>query len=216
MPSAPITTPIRVAIVDDHEVVRDGLASVLATESDIELVAAVESVATLVARHAPVDLVVLDLRVNDRSTPESNVEALRAWGAESLVYTGGEDPELIRSAARAGVLGVLRKSSPAHEIVAAIRAAAAGGMVPTSEWAAAIDGDVQLADAKLSLREQEVLALYASGLKAQEVAERTALARETIANYVSRIRAKYAGVGRPAPTKVDLLRRALEDGLIDE
>ncbi len=71
----------------------------------------------------------------------------------------------------------------------------------------------ELQDARLSPREQEVLSLYASGETAVSVAQRTGLSRETVADYVTRIRKKYAEAGRPAHSRVDLYRRAIEDGL---
>jgi DNA-binding CsgD family transcriptional regulator len=94
--------------------------------------------------------------------------------------------------------------------------AGSGETIATTDWAAALDADSELADAKLSAREREILALYASGEKAQSVAYRTGLSRDTVANYISRIRVKYANVGRPAHTKVDLHRRAIEDGLMPD
>jgi DNA-binding NarL/FixJ family response regulator len=211
---APLSTPVRVAFVEDHAIVREGLAHLLGEVSDIDVVRSVGTVPELVGEPLDVDLVILDLRLEDGSTPENNVAAIREWGAESLVLTAVTEPRMVRSAARAGVLGVLRKSAPTGELVEAIRQAASGKPVATSDWASALDGDDELTDARLSAREQEVLTLYASGLKAQEVAYRTGLSRDTIAHYVSRIRAKYASAGRPAYTKVDLLKRALEDGLL--
>ncbi|WP_236581196.1 LuxR C-terminal-related transcriptional regulator, partial [Rhodococcus sp. T7] len=86
------------------------------------------------------------------------------------------------------------------------------GVVATTDWAAAIDGDPNLLDVDLSPRQREVLALYASGEKAARVASLTGLAQETVNDYLGRIRQKYAEAGRPAPTKTDLYKRALEDG----
>ncbi len=83
----------------------------------------------------------------------------------------------------------------------------------TTEWAAAIDGgDPGLDEVGLSPRQLEVLELYASGEKADRVARLTGLAPQTVNDYLQRIRQKYAAVGRPAPTKTDLYKRAVEDG----
>ncbi|WP_068165506.1 response regulator transcription factor [Rhodococcus phenolicus] len=201
-----------VGVVEDHESVVLGLGAMLATEPDLELVCAAPTVKELLALNARLDLAVLDLRLEDGSSPKSNVEQLRAAGLETLIFTGAENPYLVRSAARAGVLGVVRKSAPAAVVVEAIRTAAAGGQVVSTEWAAAIDGDPDLGDVGLSPRQLEVLELYASGEKLDRVARLTGLAPQTVNDYLQRIRQKYAEAGRPAPTKTDLYKRAVEDG----
>ncbi|MFT4122585.1 MAG: response regulator transcription factor [Microbacteriaceae bacterium] len=208
--------PLRVALVDDHEIVRVGIAELLAAHPSVRVVASTSTVSELFALDARPQLVVLDLRLSDGSTPGENVAAIRDHGLDALVLTGGDDPRLVRSAARAGVLGVIRKAAPASEIVEALLRAGSGETVATTDWAAALDADTDFADARLSTRERQILALYASGEKAQAVASKTGLSRDTVSNYISRIRVKYANVGRPAYTKVDLHRRAVEDGLMSE
>ena len=207
-----ITEVRRVGLVEDHESVALGLKAMLADEPDLELVSTAATVSELLAQQQTFDLVVLDLRLGDGSSPRSNVEQLHNAGARVLVYTGAENAYLVRSAARAGVLGVVRKSAPAAAIVSAIRRAASGGQVVTTDWAAAIDGDPQLPDVGLSPRQREVLALYASGEKAGRVARLAGLSEQTVNDYLVRIRNKYAEAGRPAPTKTDLYKRAVEDG----
>lgn len=202
----------RIGLIEDHESVALGLKAMLADEPDLDLVIMASTVDELLAHREQLDLVVLDLRLGDGSSPRSNVEQLHAAGSRVLVYTGAENAFLVRSAARAGVLGVVRKSAPASAIVSAIRRAASGGQVVTTDWAAAIDGDPQLPDVGLSPRQREVLALYASGEKAGRVARLAGLSEQTVNDYLVRIRNKYAEAGRPAPTKTDLYKRAVEDG----
>lgn len=214
MSSTP-SRPIRIAHVEDHEVVSIGFSEVIAAIEDIHLATVVRSLAELDLQDHDLDLVVLDLRLDDGSTPADNIGALRAANIEVLVLTAGENARHVREAARAGARGIIRKSEPMHVLVDAIRRAAAGETVATTDWAAAIDADVALPDAGLSPREREILALYASGEKAQTVAELTGLSRDTITDYIGRIRAKYARVGRFAQTKVDLHVRAVEDGVLD-
>lgn len=204
----------RVGLVEDHESVAIGLSVMLKDEPDLELVCIATTVSELLAQGVPLDLAILDLRLADGSSPKSNVDALRAAGLETLIFTGAENPYLVRSAARAGVLGVVRKSEPATVVIDAIRTAAAGMQVVTTEWAAAIDGDPGLDEVGLSPRQLDVLELYASGEKADRVARLTGLAPQTVNDYLARIRLKYAAVGRPAPTKTDLYKRAVEDGVL--
>jgi DNA-binding NarL/FixJ family response regulator len=206
---------IRIALVEDHAVVTIGFAEVIAGVDDITLVASATSLRELQATSCDLDLVVLDLRLDDSSSPADNVASIRASGIEVLVLTSGEDARLVREAARAGARGIIRKSEPVPVLLDAIRRAAAGETIVTTDWAAAIDADVALPDAGLSPREREILALYASGEKAQTVAAITGLSSGTISDYIGRIRTKYARVGRSAQTKVDLHVRAIEDGLLD-
>jgi two-component system response regulator DevR len=206
----------RVALIDDHEIVARGFAGLFATIPDIEVVATVATVDELQAAvpDGRVNLVILDLRLSDGSTVSDNVDRLRAAGAEVLAFTGGDDAVLMRAAARAGVLGVVRKSEPAEVLLDAVTRAAAGETIASTEWAAALDGDPDLADAALSPREREVLSLYAAGAKAPLVASHTGLSELTVVDYIRRVRSKYEKVGRPANTKIDLYKRALEDGIL--
>lgn len=202
----------RIGLIEDHESVAMGLKAMLGPEPDLELILTAETVPDLLAREPVLDLVVLDLRLADGSSPASNVRALRESGYETLVFTGAENPYLVRSAAQAGVLGVVRKSAPATTVVEAVRRAASGQQVITTDWAAAIDADPQLSDVGLSPRQEEILTLYGSGEKASRVARLTGLSEQTVNDYLARIRQKYADAGRPAPTKTDLYKRAVEDG----
>lgn len=202
----------RIGLVEDHESVIIGVSAMLSAEDDLEVVASAGTVRELLDQTHDLDLVVLDLRLADGSVPEENVRTLREHGVEVLVFTGAENAFLVRSAARAGVLGVIRKSEDASYVVDAVRRAASGAQVVTTDWAAAIDGDPSLSDVGLSPRQEEVLTLYASGEKASRVARLTGLSEQTVNDYLSRIRQKYSDAGRPAPTKTDLYKRAVEDG----
>jgi len=205
----------RIALVEDHALIALGFRDLIDTAADLDLAGVVDSVAALANVPGDLDLVVLDLRLADGSQPHDNVRAIHERGAHVLVYTGAEDRRLIQSAARSGALGLIRKSADPETLLDAVRTAAQGTEVFGADWAAAIDADADLQDARLSTREQEILSLYASGETAGSVAIHTGLSRETVADYVSRIRKKYAEAGRPAHSRVDLYRRALEDGLLE-
>jgi len=206
----------RIALVEDHALIAIGFRDLVAAQDDLALAGMVDTVAHLDSIEGDLDLVVLDLRLADGSLPQDNVSAIHRRGAHVLVYTGAEDRRLIQSAAKSGALGLIRKSAEPATLLEAIRTAASGREVFGADWAAAIDADDDLRDAKLSAREQEILSLYASGETAASVALQTGLSRETVADYVSRIRRKYANAGRPAFSRVDLYRRAIEDGLLAE
>lgn len=207
--------PRRLALVEDHALIARGFADLIATAPDLELVAAVESVSELSAISPPPLLVVLDLRLADGSTPAANVAAIHELGSYVLIHTGAEDRSLVQSAARSGALGLVRKSASPATLLNAVRQAVRGETVFTTDWAAAIDADAQLVDAKLTQREQAVLSMYASGESAPAVAAALGIGRDTVADYVKSIRRKYSHVGRAASSRVDLYRRAVEDGILE-
>lgn len=205
-------TAVRVGMVDDHQSPVWGIERILERQDDIELLASAPTVNDLLAVVSDLDVVILDLRLNDGTTPRENVNRLAEQGIVTVVYTSGEHPDLLRSAARAGTLAVVLKSASEDEILGAIRAAASGQEVLTTEWAAAIDGDPNLAAVDLSPQLQRVLTLYASGGTSVSVGNELGVAPDTVNEYLKRIRQKYADAGRPTRTKLDLFKRAVEDG----
>jgi len=205
---------LQVGLVDDHEVISAAVQAALRSNTELELVAAAPTVDALLERHRRLDLVVLDLRLADGSSPVNNVDRLTKAGCHVIAYTSGENPYLLRAVARTPVLRIVRKSEPLEALTTALVRAAHGQPVVTSDWARAVETDPLLADAKLSRQEQRMLALFADGNTAQTVAEEAGIAVSTIEDYVRRIRAKYAKAGRPATTKVDLYKRAIEDGFL--
>lgn len=203
-----------VALVDDHEIVSVAVQVAVRRVEGLKFVGGAPTVGQLLDRYPSPELVLLDLRLADGSSPVTNVERLTAAGARVLVLTSGESPYLLRSVAKAPVIGIVRKSVPMTGLIDAISAAASGSLSMSAEWAAAIDADPQLELAALSSQEQRVLELFARGVKAHSVAYELGIKVATVDDYVRRIRAKYAKIGRPAHTKIDLYQRAVEDGIL--
>jgi DNA-binding NarL/FixJ family response regulator len=203
-----------IAVIDDHPLVELGLRGVLHGEPALRIVGFSPTVDAFLATGPPAGIVLLDLRLGDGSSPVNNVRRLREHGAEIIVFTSGDDPHLVRLAGQTPILGVLKKSSPSETIVQTLHDAAAGRMLFSNEFASALASDPEIDGARLSGQEARVLALFASGLKSQAVAAELGLASSTVDDYVRRIRAKYARVGRDAHTKVDLYKRAVEDGFL--
>lgn len=204
----------RVGFVDDHPAMRLGLAALLSKTPDLQLVATSDSVRGLLQRAADLDVVLLDLILADGSTPAENIPALRSAGYPVLALTSGERPQLVREAGRSGVAGMVRKSEPADVILTQIRAVLRGEVAATPDWAAALDSDTRFVSARLTAREAEILELYASGETAERVAGELFISRETVVDALKSIRAKYADAVRPVRNKVDLFRRAVEDGIL--
>jgi two-component system, NarL family, uhpT operon response regulator UhpA len=207
--------PVRVAVVDDHESVRLGLRAAFADEGyDVVLVASNvgELITGLAGRE--VDVTVLDLSLGDGSSVTENVKQVQAAGSAVLVHSIADRVALVREALAAGAAGVIPKSSATKTVIAAAATVARGEVLNNLEWATAIDADRDFAKAELGRREREILHLYASGLPLKLAAEQLGIGYSTAREYLDRIRVKYVQVGRPAPTKVDLLRRAVEDGIL--
>ncbi len=212
----------RVALIDDHESVRLGLAAACArSETTKEVVFSGSTVTEYLdwrafASAPPADVVVLDLTLGDGTTVTENVSALVADGSSVIIHSVADRPAAVREALAAGAAGVVSKASRIDDVIAAIRTVALGEPLNNVEWASAVEGDRAFADAQLSARERDVLRLYAAGLPLKVVADRLGVAYSTAKENITRVRVKYVEVGRPAPTKVDLLRRAMEDGILAE
>lgn len=202
----------QVGLVDDHPLYARALEQMVAGTDDLRWVGAGTCVDELFEKVAGLDVVILDLRLADGTIPHDNIQRFHDRGVKVLVYTSGEHPELLRSAARAGVLGVVLKSEPEATVLAAIRAAARGEPVVTTEWAAAVDSDPDLDRVDLSPQLQRVLTRWAEGETAAAIARGLGVSTETVNDYKRRIQLKYAEAGRPTYTKQDFLKRAMEDG----
>ncbi|MDL9980284.1 response regulator transcription factor [Microbacterium candidum] len=210
----------RVALIDDHESVRLGLEAASARTDDLDAVFSGSTVTAYLdwrrfSAARPADVVVLDLTLGDGTTISENVRRLTSDGSSVIIHSVADRPEAVREALAAGAAGVISKASPTEDVIAAIRTVARGELLDNVEWASAVEGDRAFADAQLSQREREVLRLYAAGLPLKVVADRLGIAYSTAKENITRVRMKYLDVGRTARTKVDLLRRAMEDGILD-
>jgi two-component system response regulator DevR len=206
--------PNRVVLIDDHEIIALAVREAIARVPGLDFAGVAPTVDAALADHPDAGLVVLDLRLADGSSPIRNVERLVEHGAAVIAYTSGESPYLLRLVATTPILGIVRKSDPLSVLTETLQQAADGRAVMSTEWAAAIDSDPGLDAAALSDQEQQVLRLFATGLKAQSVADAMKIAVPTVEDYVRRIRSKYARIGRNADTKIDLYKRAIEDGFL--
>ena len=215
-PRAP-EAPLAIAAVDDHPALLSGLRVELAElDPGLRLVATAPTVDALLADTAqPVpDVVLLDLRLGDGSRPDENVARLVDRGSRVVVYTEGRQHTEALAALQAGAQGVLLKDRPVATVALALRAVAAGETLESAETAAAMQVDESLTS-HLSPQERRVLELYAGGMPARSVALRLGVTLETAKSYLKRIRAKYAALDRPAYTRMELYRRAVEDGVLD-
>lgn len=206
---------VRVAIVDDHEAVRLGFAGTCA-QFDFDLVGSAPTVDELLTQIEGKDceVVVTDLSLADGSLVEENVIKLIEANTAVLIFSIADKPALMRSAVKAGATAIVPKAQPMAELAEAIRLASQGVIINNSETSALIDADKFFKDANLSPREREVLSLYASGMSLKQVAYQLQIKQSSAKEHIDRVRVKYARLGREAATKVDLFKRAVEDGIL--
>lgn len=210
---------LNVIAVDDHEVALAGIDAILRHSEDCQLVGSfltVDDACRFIELYPDlhIDLVMLDLRLADSSDPMENAHRFQKLNIPVLVFSSLENPYLIRRALYAGSAGILEKSASPADLNQAILTICRGDTYANAEWASVIDSDPSLGTVNLSRRQREVLELYASGESAKRVANILELSIDTVQDYLNRIRQKYAQVGRPAVTKIDMFRRAQEDGYL--
>jgi len=206
---------VQVAIVDDHEAVRLGFAAAC-EKNGFELIGSAPTVSELLEQigSRECQVVVTDLSLADGSLVAENVERIVQTGAAVLIFSIADKPNLMRAAVRAGATAIVPKSQPVEDLMEAIRLAADGAILNNAETSATIDADSLFKEANLSARETEVLSLYASGMSLKQVAYQLQIKPSSAKEHIDRVRVKYARLGREAATKVDLFKRAVEDGLI--
>lgn len=210
MPNRP-RDRVRVALLDGSaariEAVRAWFA---AHEPALEVVAAARSWAELVHDRAfPTDVVVMAVSVPGPVSVQSRIRTCRAAGAKVVVCcadeAGGTDG---RAAVALGAAACVHSSQPPYEVATVVRAVT-GVRPPAAAGAATAVPGPGLSDG-----ERRALILYAAGLTAKQVALRMNVRYETVKTYLRRARRKYAAAGRPAGTRAELQRRALEDGVL--
>jgi two-component system response regulator NreC len=220
-----MSDPIRIYLVDDHNVLRAGLRLLLEAEADMTVVgesADVVKAASEIGKLQP-DVVILDLSLTGMNGLEG-LAVLKEKTPKSrfLILTMHNDEQYLRLALAQGALGYVIKQAANEELLSAIRVVNQGGTylhpahrgllfkndLPASEKQA--QGTAQPL-ARLSAREQEILVLVASGYTNRQAAEKLILSEKTIETYKSRLMTKLH-----LSTRIDLVRYALQHGLIKE
>jgi DNA-binding NarL/FixJ family response regulator len=210
---------VRILIADDHPVVRDGLAAMLATQPDFEVVAMAangQEAVRLAAERNP-DVVLLDLEMPELDGVEA-LSRMRAAspGVRALVFTAFDTDERILGAVRAGAQGYLLKGAPREELFKAVRVVSQGGSllqpVVASKLlqrmaAPAATGPAR--PAALTAREVQVLRLLAHGRANKEIAAELVISERTVKFHVSSILGKLG-----AGNRTEAVRLAVQRGLV--
>ncbi len=211
--------PIRVVVVDDHQIVRDGLTALLGALDGIEVVgsAADGREALHVVEEAEPDVVVMDIQMPRLDGIEATRFLVgRDPALRVLMLTMNEDDDTILSAIRAGACGYLLKGAGAGEVHNAIRTAAGGGMVFGASMAQQLTALLASGSARpvedepfpdLTERERSVLRMVAAGRSNDDIAGELYVSNKTVRNTVSAIYTKLGVNGR-----ADAIVKALEAG----
>ncbi|WP_239020498.1 response regulator [Nakamurella antarctica] len=192
-------TPIRVFLLDDHEIVRRGISELISAETDIEVVGDAGTVAQALARIPAVrpDVAVLDARLPDGSGIDVCRDIRSAMpDIKCLILTSYDDDAALFAAVMAGAAGYLLKEIRGASLVDAIRHVAAGGSLMDPQVTGKLltrlrDGVPHDTRAdSLTAREREILDLIAEGLTNRQIGESLFLAEKTVKNYVSSLLTK--------------------------
>lgn len=205
----------RIAIVDDHVLVRDGIAAAAREMPGVSVVLETDSLGELAAVQPPPDLVLLDMDLHGLQVQPDEVAAIIERGSQVLIVSAMATAPVIRHLISQGVAGYVPKRDSSATILAeAIATVLRGDYWTTPALAAVLSGDRSSGRPSLSEREMRALALYASGLKMASVGRRMGISPHTAKKYIDRVRAKYSAIGRDVGSKTDLYRAALVDGFI--
>lgn len=204
---------INIAAVDDDRMLLEGMRSWLGPVPDLVLCATATTVDEYLAGPRTADVVLLDLNLRDFSSPPDNVRRIRRTGAEVLVVSSIPDAEHVLATLEAGAAGYVTKDHDLDTLADAVRRVAEGGSAVTPELAFIISQDHRPRRPALSPQELAVLSTYATGSTLATAARRAGIAYGTAREYLERVKRKYAELGRPARTKVDLVTRLREDRL---
>ncbi|HET6824400.1 MAG TPA: response regulator transcription factor [Amnibacterium sp.] len=207
-----MTDVIHVFLVDDHELVRRGIASFLGSAADLAIVGEAATAAQALTRVPAVrpDVVLLDVRLPDGSGIDVCRELrVRSPEVACIILTAYDDDDAILASVVAGAAGYIRKDIAGSALVDGIRTAAAGRSLLDAALVARVARHLKDADrgdprlAGLSRREAEVLALIADGQTNREIAGSLSLAEKTVKNYVSSLLSK---LGLHTRTQAAVLR----------
>ncbi len=213
---------IRVVVVDDHDLFRAGLASLLARQPDIEVVAQASGgrMGIRLANELRPDVVIMDLRMPDVEGPAATRAILEQNpGIRVLVLTVATDDRDVESALEAGACGFIAKDTPVGGVAVAVRAAAQGVAWLSPRAAELVLGRVRQRatepefdvgpEEQLSARERDVLQLIARGMENADIAETLGISPRTAKNHVSNILAKL-GMPSRVQAAIYAVRRGLD------
>ena len=211
---------IAIAVIDDHDVIHAGIA-MWCREADppIDIAGHYLSAEAFLSDHPPgatdVGVVVVDLELKSRHVDISGVEKVMMAGHRVVVFSHIEADEIILKCLDRGAASYVVKTECKDHLIEAIRAACSDIPYVAPGMAGAMFNDRTFGRPNLPAREEEVLIAWFQTESKDLVAEKLHIAPSTVRTHLQRVRAKYAAIGRPAPTKAALVARAVQDGIIN-
>lgn len=215
MGQGPLERPVTVAVVDDHQVVLDGIRAWIERDPQhrVELLGDGQYLDSVLAGPGrAADVLVLDLGLFGESVAD-RIGQLAA-GRRVLAFSAETADETVRAVLDAGASAYLTKHEGSEHFIAAVVAVAHDRPYVTPALARVMLGDNGPNRPRLSPQEQRALRLWFQMPKKQNVAREMDISVETVDQYISRARVKYAAAGRPAANKAAMVARAIEDGLV--
>ena len=202
---------IKVLIADDHAVVRTGLAAILGTEPDIEVVGlaknGAEAVETAIATHA--DVVIMDIRMPVMDGAEATAALHEKQpGAKVLILTSFGEADGVALALESGAAGAITKTAEDAELVTVIRNIAAGGKYISPEIEKLLTESPPIT--KLTPRQQEILAYMAKGLTNVEIAEILRIRKDTVEEHVNLLLAKLDAANRTEAVAIAMRKQLIK------
>jgi DNA-binding NarL/FixJ family response regulator len=202
--------PIRIFIVDDHPVVRRGVASIFDCEEDMTVVGSAGSgrEALEILRSTPADIVITDMRMNGIEGDQFVVELLEEFpGIRTAVLTNFHSDEEVFRAIKAGVKAFLLKTAPMEEITSAVRIIYGGDRFIPEHIAAQLAN--RISRDELSGREMQILQLLTQGLTNREIGIELTISENTVRNHMNHLLDKLDSRDRTGAVTV-----ALRQGLV--
>lgn len=204
-----------VAVLDNQEVVRDGVAAAVLRHSDELVMSGIYAAVAEVDPSTPgPDALVLDLYLGrDDEVVLEHIPFLVQWAGVVVLHTAEEKPVPLRRALALGVHGVVLKNDGTEALISVVRRALAGEFVCSSVLAEALISDADIVP-RLTSREVEVLSNLRDGLTQRQVGSRLKVAEETVRAHLKSVRAKYMEADREVTNTGSLVREAGRDGWI--
>jgi DNA-binding NarL/FixJ family response regulator len=218
-----MTDPIRILLVDDQRLMREGLRTLLELEPDLQVIGEAGDGQAALDAYAAIEpnVVLMDIRMPGMDGVEATRRMRERWpGARVIILTTFDDDASVFEGLRAGALGYMLKDVSGHDLAEAVRTVAGGGALIEPSVARRVlaefarlapparSPDTGLAE-PFSEREQEIVRLLAAGLSNREIGDRLCLAEGTVKNYVTTILQKLG-----ARDRTQAALRAREMGLI--
>jgi two-component system, NarL family, response regulator NreC len=226
-----VTKKIKILLVDDHDVVRDGLKALLSAQQDFEIIGAADSgeeaLIFLKGEDMP-DVILMDITMKGMTGLETTKLIKTSYeDTKVLALTIHEGPDYFFAMLQAGASGYVPKHAASEDLIQAIRVVSAGDVYLHHSVSGALVQDFlqgykpvreedngtnerRAVQDKLTAREREVLALIGEGLRNQDIAEKLEISPKTVSRHRENILKKLN-----LKTRSDLIRYALETGLID-